>query len=266
MHKDISFILLAVIGTSPALAERSIVTPSGQPEAVFHNATVADASAKVASTCMDLGWQVASQTPNQVTCEVPMGMWQSVMTQVLIGNSYSTTPKSFVAINLVQLNTNVRAQSRAWTETQMAFGQMRQHQFKDDKTFENLMGFLSRAGAQPPQGTRFTGNWVGFDTDPASNNTSALTVTKVFPTSPAEAGGLKVGDQVIRIDGNDFKNAADFQKKLKRIKSATYSLTIRRGGQEITLNLQRMSRPAVGTPAWNVIMGQPQANTSNTTD
>jgi hypothetical protein len=244
----------AIAASTSALAERSIITPSGQPEAVFYKTTVAEAGAKLASTCMDLGWQVSAQTSNQVTCEVPMGMWQSVMTQMLIGNSYSTTPKGYVAINLVQLNDNVRAQGRAWAQTQMAFGQMQEHQYTDDGTFNNLLGFMGKAGGVLPIGTRFTGTYLGFENEDASNNTSGLNITVVYPTSPAERAGMKVGDQVVRIDGKGFKNATDFSKKLANIRTATYPVTVRRNGQEMVLTLTREARPTVGSPEWHVLM------------
>lgn len=251
----IVFVALLATATS-ALAERPIKTPSGQPESIFYQTTAAETGAKLASQCMDLGWQVANQSTNQVTCEVPMGMWKSVLTQMLIGNSYSTSPKTYIAVNIVQVGNNVRAQARAWAETQMAFGQMRQHQYADDNTFTSLVGFLGKAGGELPEGTTFTGNYMGFDHDPATANTSGLTVTQVFPTSPAHVAGMKVGDQVVKVDGKGFKNQADFAKKLNRVKSASYDVLVRRGGQEVKLTLQRMTRPPVGSASWKILTGK----------
>ncbi len=252
----IALVLATVVATPARAAERAVKTPSGQPEMVFPNALASDVGAKLASACMDLGWQISNQSTNAVTCEVPMGVWQSAMTQMLIGNSYSTTPKGYVGVNIVQLGSNVRAQGRAWVETQMAFGQMRQHQYTDDKTFDNLLGLLGRAGGELPPGTTFTTNYIGFDNEPSSAQTSGLLVMKVYPTSPGDVAGLLVGDQIVKVDGKGFKDQGDFLKKLSRVKTESYPLGVRRNGQEVTLSIRRQTRPPVGSPQWNVLMGK----------
>ena len=80
---------------APALAARQVITPSGQPDALFE-ANLADTMSKLTNACMNKGWAVTSQSPNQLVCEPKVGVFQSALQQLLLGNSYSTTPRSFV--------------------------------------------------------------------------------------------------------------------------------------------------------------------------
>lgn len=257
MRKIVLTRALSVTGflTSAALAaDRMALTPSGQPEMVFPNTSLSDASGKLVGACMDSGFQVTNQAPNQVTCEVPLTSMKSALTQMLIGNSYSTTPRSYVSVSLAQIGSNVRTQARAWVETQMAFGQVRQQPYIDDKTFNNLLSFLGRAGGALPHGTRFTQTYVGFDASPETSNASAMDVVKVFPTSPGEKAGLLVGDRVTTVNGKGWKDFEDYQKRLRAVKPGTiYSLGVQRAGKQLTLNVVQAVRPTVGSAEWNAL-------------
>ena len=128
-------IIIAAIAAATALCishpaeafEKEAVTPSGRAEMVFAYTPIAEAVTAVGSKCMDRGWMITQQTNNQVVCEIPLGMWQSALTQMMIGNSYSSPPKSFVRVSLAQTGDHTRVQTQAWAETQMAFGQMQHH-------------------------------------------------------------------------------------------------------------------------------------------
>lgn len=255
MRKILFALVCITLLSSPALADRFANTPSGQPEASFSETTLSDAGGKIVSSCMDSGFQVTSQTTNQITCEVPLNSWKSAVTQMLIGNSYSTTPRSYVSVSLAQIGPNVRTQARAWVETQTAFGQNRQHQYTDDATFNNLINFLMRAGADLPHGTTFSGTYLGFDYDAASAKTSALSVIQVTANAPAEKAGMKVGDRIIAVNGKRFKNSDDFTKKLRSVQvGATYPVLVQRDGQEVTLSLVQRTRPTVGSPEYTAMM------------
>jgi PDZ domain len=262
VRKFVLVVACATLFTSPALAAgRTAVTPSGQPEGVFANTTLGDAGGKLASVCMDSGFQVTNQTPNQITCEVPLNGFKSAFTQMLIGNSYSTTPRSYVRISLAQIGGNVRIQAHAWVETQMAFGQMRQHQYSDDTTFNNLIDFLLRTGAELPHGTYFTGTYVGFHASPATRDANAFDITKVVPSGPADKAGLLVGDRLVSVNGKAFKNWADFQKKLSTVRlGANYPLIVQRDGREVTLTVLQQTRPTVGTPEYTALRAKEQAS------
>ena len=219
---------------------------------VFAEVKLDEATSKVASACMDSGWMVAQQTSNQVVCEIPMGIMQSAMTQVLIGNSYSTPPKQFVRLSFAQTGDNTRVQSQVWVETQMPFGQVRQQQITGPEMNNSMMGFLGRAGAQPPVGTTYPNYaYLGIDINQAArviNKRSAIVfeATKIAPNSPAEQGGMLVGDVILKVNGKSFKDQADYFRMMHRLTIGTnFELQIERAGFEHTLVLMAQTRPPV---------------------
>jgi hypothetical protein len=242
-------LVAALLASSSAMAGKPAAsTPSGLPEAVFTDTTLADAEGKIASACMDKGWQITTQTTNQVTCQVPFGGFKQALAGALLGNSYSTPPNVFAAFSMAQVGPNVRVQARAWMETQMAFGQVRTMQYDDSKSKTGLMSFLTAAGAQLPNGTVFNTPWIGFTN--RKDDTSALNVTHIFTGSPAQQALLAIGDQITAVNGKTFKSMADFANRLAKIRDATYTLTVMRAAQPVTLTVTRRTVPAVGTPEY----------------
>lgn len=71
------------------------------------------------------------------------------------------------------------------------------------------------------------GAWVGLDSE-------YLTINEPMPGSPAEKAGLKPGDQVIGIDGEDMTGVAPEAARLKVLgpKNSIVILTIKRQGVE----------------------------------
>ena len=253
--RKLRFFVAITAGTlvaSSASAERGALTPSGQPDVMFRGIDAAEAGSKVANHCLNVGWQVTDQTPNQITCQVPMSAMRSALTQALIGNSYSTAPLSFVRVTLVKVGGNTRGQATAWVETQMAFGQMRRQQFTDDKTFNNLLGFLVASGGELPPGTRIAGIWMGVDGKPISDGKSAyIPVTRVLPNSPGAKAGIQVGDQVTEVNGKKFKSLEDMKKSLNHVGiGVSYPVVLLRNGVKQTVMLEAQERPVVGTPEY----------------
>jgi len=247
------FVLLACMCVSSAAVAGSpmVATPSGLPEAVFSATNLSDAAGKVAGKCMDRGWQVIAQTSNQVTCQIPFSGFKQALAGALLGNAYSTPPNIYAAFSLAQIGADTRAQARAWMETQMAFGQVRQMQYTDNKTKINLMTFLVEAGGGLPNGTVFNVAWIGVSGHKA--DTSVMNVTHVFANSPAAQAGVQIGDQITAVDGKSFKNNDDLEKRLAKVSGTTFPITIVRNGQTMTLTLQHRSMPSVGSPefaAW----------------
>lgn len=111
--------------TSPALADKFFaVTPSGSAEMLFaeNPPTVVG---KLSSKCIDSHWTVVTSSSNELGCEAPLNMGQSVLGQMLMGNSYSTPPRRFFRFNVIEVNGISRAQASGWIELQMAFGQVK---------------------------------------------------------------------------------------------------------------------------------------------
>lgn len=246
-------VAMALATASGASAkEKNAVTPSGRPEMVFAYSQLADAVVAVQSECMDLGWMVTSQTTNQVVCEIPMGVWQSALTQLAIGNSYSTTPKRFIRVSLAQVGENTRAQTQIWVETQMPFGQMRQEALTDDGAYNTSLDFLAQAGAQFPVGTTFNNMaFLGVNGEDASWQDSrrqryGWRITSISEGNPADRLGLLVGDIIGKINNRTFDNQEGALAHLDRAQvGRPLALTVIRNGETMQFNTTAEGRPAI---------------------
>jgi hypothetical protein len=242
-----------LVCASPVAAfEKDATTPSGRAEMMFAYTTAPDALTAVQSTCMDLGWMVTSQSANQVVCEVPMGMMQSAFTQLLIGNSYSTTPRQFARFSMVQVGDHTRVQTQVWAETQMAFGQMQQHQYTDDGTYNNMLNFLGQAGAQFPLGTTFTARpYLGINGVDATwqNGRRAQyghRLQTVVERAPGYQWGMRSGDILIKVNNRTFRDNAGLDNLLNRQRiGQPMTLTVLRDGAEVEVSGLAQGRPQI---------------------
>src|SRR6185312_633538 len=121
----------ATVRDAPPVA----VTPSGRPEAIFEGKSPEQVSGMIASSCADRGHVVVTSSPNKVVRQGDMTAMQSALTQLLIGNSYSTPPALFFEFNLFAVGPNTRVQAREWVETTMAFGQKRSEELNNRAQF-----------------------------------------------------------------------------------------------------------------------------------
>lgn len=143
-------LLVGLLHSSPALADKTFaVTPSGAAEMLFPDQPALVAG-KISSKCIDAKWTVVNSTPNAVTCEAPLNFGQSVLGQMLMGNSYSTPPRRFFRFNVVEFNGISRVQATGWMELQMAFGQVKRNDFAGPEFINNAMLFLGNAGGEIP--------------------------------------------------------------------------------------------------------------------
>lgn len=226
------------------------VTPSGTTEAVFDK-SLPDTIATLGSYCIDHGWSVTTTTSNQVTCEIPMSMGQSVLGQVLLGNSYSTPPRQFVQFMAAQIGPVSRVQMQNWMELQMAFGQVRRTDFTGPSFHNNAMGVLVDAGARFPPGTTFPNHavmGVQVDEQPYQGK-QGLRVKAIDPGSAAEHGGMLIGDVVFQIAGKRWKDTSGYlDATAKAAETPTYEVVVARDGKPAKLSLERAFRPAVTAP------------------
>jgi hypothetical protein len=114
--------LLAGCAQQPPLIN---ATASGHPEGTFEGAPLDVVRNKLIGACSRAGLNVGDIGSNQVICEKTMGGTASMLTQLMIGNSYSTTPTQKVRFILYEEGGSVHVTANEWVETQMAFGQVR---------------------------------------------------------------------------------------------------------------------------------------------
>ena len=56
--------------------------------------------------------------------------------------------------------------------------------------------------------------------------------------SPAQNGGIQIGDRLISVNGNKIKNSKDLSKKINESKSENVEILLERNGEEITKNIK----------------------------
>jgi thiol-disulfide isomerase/thioredoxin len=103
--------------------------------------------------------------------------------------------------------------------------------------------------------------WIGLFLEDDSN-----VVRDVLPTSPAEKGGVRVGDRVITVGGAAITSVADIialvQSKAAGVK---VDVVLERAGKRITLPVTIEYRPDVAALQQNKLSGKPAPKTELTT-
>lgn len=131
-------------------AQERLVKPtkSGMAEGRFENATLDDVRNKLVGWCAQDGAAVLEASGNQVVCSRTMTGGQAVMAQVLIGNSYSTTPEARARFTMYQAKNDVNVVAAQWMETTMAMGQARRVELKEPQHINRLQAILDELGAK----------------------------------------------------------------------------------------------------------------------
>jgi hypothetical protein len=150
MHKEIALGIVTLglcsgcaTSPQPALLKE---TRSGRAEAMFVGETVQEVRAKIAGRCLDRGSNVIENSEAQVVCSKQTTGGAAIISQLAIGNAYSTTPDAKIRFNLVQLPDGVRVVAAAWIETQMAFGQVNTMEVNDVNTRNAIQTSLHELG------------------------------------------------------------------------------------------------------------------------
>lgn len=266
-HRAFTAAVALLVVAAPAKADKYFaVTPSGLAEMMFAGMP-ADVTSRIASRCMDLKWTVISSNASEVTCESPLNMGQSILGQMLMGNSYSTPPRRFFRFNAAQVSGVTRVQASGWMELQMAFGQVKRADFTGPEFQNSIVMFLASAGGKYPVGTTFPNHvMMGFDSDLVAHGRYYVPKIKsVVPGSPAAKAGFQVGDLVTVIAGEKLKSDNDFLDAIARAaKTPTYDVEIVRGGQKLSFTLERAFRPTWTEEVIPVVPAPPVTAVSTT--
>lgn len=99
--------------------------------------------------------------------------------------------------------------------------------------------------AQEMQKNMATRGWLGITFDQSEQ--ASMTITKVYPSSPAEQAGFHTGDKIVSINGVQVsdKNEEKLHGMLKKAKigeQVTY--VVQRGSEDVTLKATLAQIPA----------------------
>lgn len=122
------------------------------PVVAYFAGAPADAVTSIAQLCVAKSIPITVQTATEVQCAQEVSGFGGMLTHLLIGNSYSTTPVATVRFFLIPGRGYTIVQATQWVETQMAFGQVRRTMIDGKKNNERLLASLLGAGASmaPP--------------------------------------------------------------------------------------------------------------------
>jgi peroxiredoxin len=98
-------------------------------------------------------------------------------------------------------------------------------------------GDLARAGRAPAPG------WLGVAMDPGGPQ--GVAVRHVVRTSPAEKGGVKEGDRIVKVDAGPALRALDVTRAIAaHLAGETVTVAVMREGREVTLKVTLEPRPS----------------------
>ncbi|HGJ5878780.1 MAG TPA: hypothetical protein ACHBZ9_06860 [Arsenophonus nasoniae] len=117
-------------------------TQSGKPEGTYQNTTKSDVKDSLSEYCNNKGLIVMESTDSIVICSKETEGMHSILSQMVLGNSYSTTPVAKIKFSIGEVGGSVKVWSDAWIETQMAMGQIKQMVIKDNSTINDLQNIL----------------------------------------------------------------------------------------------------------------------------
>lgn len=234
-------VLLGCATTQPRITQ----TPSGKPEAVFETADVDVVKSLIVNAMTTSGFSIQNDSKYLLSFTKEMKGVQGATAQVLIGNSYSTSPQEEAAFSIVQLDSRIRVVASASMSTQMAMGQV-QRRDMTDTWFNNYQRLLLNLKQQ-------------FDVKAhdvelkqiRADNTGLVgilyngvgEVVRLVDGGPAVKAGIRLNDRMLTIDGKPLANSTVEQsRQLSGAPGSKVTLVVRRGSQELTFEITRAER------------------------
>lgn len=87
--------------------------------------------------------------------------------------------------------------------------------------------------------------YIGVQIKKTDDGKGALVQT-VLDDSPAAKAGLKANDLILKIDGNEFGDLADFVKRVRAFKPGDkFTLAIQRDGKDMEIKITAGEAPAM---------------------
>lgn len=136
----------ALILTNGCASTKKITLPPA--EGYFQDLEIEQVKSRIMEGCTFNGYTIEESSDNQITCSKTTEGGTAIMTQLLLGNSYSTTPELKARFTVYKQKDYIKVTTHQWAETQMAYGQVRRQALNDGKNRENLQNFLYSIGAK----------------------------------------------------------------------------------------------------------------------
>ncbi|MDM3264664.1 hypothetical protein OGW15_10160 [Citrobacter sp. Cf039] len=141
MFKGMAVSMLAVVILSGCSNQEAIKkhTASGKPEAEYPGKTKEQVKDALVSYCNQKGLSVFESTESLVICGKQT---DSVLAQMLVGNSYSTPSMAKIRFTIASVNNAPKVWSDMWIESQMPGGQLNQMPSKNNTDINSVQNML----------------------------------------------------------------------------------------------------------------------------
>ncbi len=174
----------------------------------------------------------------------PLTEWFKPQTAILLDNNTVSTDET-IAFNRV-----------------LGLLKTRYYKKLDDNDLVEMAIKGLAAGTQDPYTNYFTpeemasfmesasGNYVGIGVSVNMDEKNLLTIAEIFPDSPAISSGMKIGDKIVKVNGEDvtgIKESSLIVKKIKGEEGTEVSLEIYRPSDENYHDFT-MKRKAINVP------------------
>lgn len=120
-------------------------TTSGKAEGIYPNHSPEQVIDALVQRCNEKGFVVEDQSKNYVVCSKEMQGGGAIFAQLMIGNSYSTTPQHKVRYSVSKFKTGTKVWADPWIETQMAFGQIQKAPLTNNNVINEIQNVLDNA-------------------------------------------------------------------------------------------------------------------------
>jgi len=232
----------SAIGVCLLLVSTLLAKDQKLPPSVVIKAPLDQVKSALVSRLAPLGYNIVADTPYQMAFSKEVNGFKGALAQVLMGNSYSETPKDTATFMFAASGDQVMVTAAEELSVRMAFGNVNRTNLLDNKkNREGMQQFLNsvKATLETPR----TGGIIGLDVQPdvqRVGDLSGMRISVVTPGGPAEAAGVKVGDLLTAIDGKSVQTRDALGEAIIPLKPGTIAkLTVVRAGapQEIAVEV-----------------------------
>ncbi|MBD5755301.1 hypothetical protein IF799_22745 [Citrobacter freundii] len=136
---SVSILAVVILSGCSNLEAINKHTASGKPEGEYPGKTKEQVKDALVSYCNQKGLSVFESTESLVICGKQT---DSVLAQMLVGNSYSTPSMAKIRFTIASVNNAPKVWSDMWIESQMPGGQLNQMPSKNNTDINSVQNML----------------------------------------------------------------------------------------------------------------------------